>query len=131
MVKERNASALPCFSVWFVIPLGTLIVFAAIIWSNHIGIDPATTACPWCVLIAFQRMTQPERAGRITGNRSAVPEFEPFLTSEQAAELLQIHHETLQKLARRGEIRGTHIGELSRFRVSDLNAWCERNQRAS
>jgi excisionase family DNA binding protein len=60
-----------------------------------------------------------------------VPEFEPLLNSEQAAELLQIHHKTLQKLARRGEIRGTHIGKLWRFRVSDLNAWFERNQRAN
>ena len=63
--------------------------------------------------------------------KSGFPEFEPLLNSEQAAELLQIHHKTLQKLARRGEIRGTHIGKLWRFRVSDLNAWFERNQRAS
>jgi excisionase family DNA binding protein len=64
-------------------------------------------------------------------SRFGVPEFEPLLNSEQAAELLQIHHKTLQKLARRGEIRGTHIGKLWRFRASDLNAWFERNQRAS
>lgn len=62
--------------------------------------------------------------------RFGVPDFEPLLNSEQAAELLQIHHKTLQKLARRGEIRGTHIGKLWRFRVSDLNAWFERNQHA-
>lgn len=60
-----------------------------------------------------------------------VPEFEPLLNSEQAAELLQIHHKTLQKLARRGEIHGTHIGKLWRFRVSDLNAWFELTKRAS
>ena len=60
-----------------------------------------------------------------------VPEFEPLLNSEQAAELLQIHHKTLQKLARRGEIRATHIGKLWRFRVSDLNAWVEHNRQAS
>ena len=66
-----------------------------------------------------------------TIGRFSVPEFEPLLNSEQAAELLQIHHKTLQKLARRGEIRGTHIGKLWRFRVSDLNAWFEQNQRAS
>lgn len=56
-------------------------------------------------------------------------EFEPLLNSEQAANLLQIHHKTLQKLARRGEIRGTHIGRLWRFRASDLNDWFDRNQR--
>lgn len=60
-----------------------------------------------------------------------IPDFGPLLNSEQAAELLQIRHKTLQKLARRGEIRGMHIGKLWRFRVSDLNAWCDRNQPAS
>ena len=65
-----------------------------------------------------------------TNSKFGVPEFEPLLTSEQAAELLQIHHKTLQRLARSGEIRGTQIGKLWRFRVSDLNTWFERNQRA-
>jgi len=71
-------------------------------------------------------LAYPEPIGRLR-----VPEFEPLLNSEQAAQLLQIHHKTLQKLARRGEIRGTHIGKLWRFRVSDLNAWIEQNHRAS
>jgi len=56
-------------------------------------------------------------------------EFEPLLDSEQAAGLLRIHPKTLQKLARRGEIRGTHVGKLWRFRASDLNAWINRQQR--
>jgi len=59
---------------------------------------------------------------------SGVPRFEPLLNSEQAADLLQIHRKTLQKLARRGEIRGTHVGKLWRFRVSDLNSWYEGSQ---
>jgi excisionase family DNA binding protein len=63
-------------------------------------------------------------------SRFAVAEFEPLLNSEQAADLLKIHHKTLQKLARRGEVRGTHVGKLWRFRASDLNAWFERNQNA-
>ena len=62
-------------------------------------------------------------------HRFGVTEFEPLLNSEQATDLLQIHHKTLQKLARRGEIRGTHIGKLWRFRASDLNEWFDRNQR--
>ena len=65
-----------------------------------------------------------------TNSKFGVPEFEPLLTSEQAAELLQIHHKTLQKLARRGEIHGTYVGKLWRFRVSDLNDWLHR-QRAN
>jgi excisionase family DNA binding protein len=61
--------------------------------------------------------------------RFGVPEFEPLLNSEQAAELLQTHHKTLQKLARRGQIHGSHVGKLWRFRISDLNAWLDRQER--
>jgi excisionase family DNA binding protein len=61
----------------------------------------------------------------------AVSDFEPLPNSHQAATLLHIHHKTLQKLARRGEIRGSHVGKLWRFRASDLNAWLDRQQRAS
>ena len=58
-------------------------------------------------------------------------EFEPLLDSEQAAGLLRIHPKTLQKMARRGEIHGSHVGKLWRFRASDLNAWLNREQQAS
>jgi excisionase family DNA binding protein len=81
--------------------------------------------------VGMARLFPPVSSKLETNGRFGVPEFEPLLNSEQAADLLQIHHKTLQKLARRGEIRGTHIGKLWRFRVSDLNAWFERNQRTS
>ena len=72
----------------------------------------------------------PPVSSRIEGRgRFRVTEFEPLLNSEQAADLLQIHHKTLQKLARRGEIHGTHVGKLWRFRASDLNDWFDRNDR--
>jgi excisionase family DNA binding protein len=54
-----------------------------------------------------------------------VPHFERFLDSHQAAELLQIHPKTLQRLARKGEIRAMRIGKLWRFRTSDLDVWVE------
>ena len=57
-------------------------------------------------------------------------EFEPLLDSHEAAALLRIHPKTLQKQARRGEIKGSHIGKLWRFRVSDLNEWLWRQERA-
>ncbi|MBN9614858.1 MAG: helix-turn-helix domain-containing protein [Acidobacteriales bacterium] len=60
-----------------------------------------------------------------------IPDFEPLLNSHQAAQLLDIHHKTLQKLARRGEIHGSQVGKMWRFRASDLNAWLDRQQRAS
>lgn len=51
--------------------------------------------------------------------------FERFLDSHQAAALLQIHPKTLQRLARKGEIRAMRIGKLWRFRTSDLDAWVD------
>src|ERR1700686_4304774 len=51
------------------------------------------------------------------------PHFERFLDSREAAALLQIHPKTLQRLARKGEIRAMRIGKLWRFRTSDLDAW--------
>ncbi|MGC2173383.1 MAG: helix-turn-helix domain-containing protein [Candidatus Sulfotelmatobacter sp.] len=50
------------------------------------------------------------------------PHFERFLNSREAAALLQIHPKTLQRLARKGEIRAMRIGRLWRFRASDLDA---------
>ncbi|HTW45327.1 MAG TPA: helix-turn-helix domain-containing protein [Acidobacteriaceae bacterium] len=58
-------------------------------------------------------------------------EFEPLLDSGEAARLLRIHPKTLQKMARRGEIHGTHVGKLWRFRASDLNDWIFRQEQAS
>jgi excisionase family DNA binding protein len=44
---------------------------------------------------------------------------------------LHVHHKTLQRLARRGEVHGTRVGKLWRFRASDLNEWISRQRRAS
>jgi excisionase family DNA binding protein len=49
--------------------------------------------------------------------------FEPLLDSDEAAALLKIHPKTLQRMARRGEIRAIQIGKLWRFRASVLNEW--------
>jgi excisionase family DNA binding protein len=54
-----------------------------------------------------------------------VPHFERFLNSREAAALLQIHPKTLQRLARKGEIRAMRIGKLWRFRTSDLDSWVD------
>jgi len=54
-----------------------------------------------------------------------ISHFERFLDSREAAALLQIHPKTLQRLARKGEIRAMRIGKLWRFRTSDLDAWVD------
>jgi excisionase family DNA binding protein len=46
--------------------------------------------------------------------------FEPLIGTEKAAALLQIHPKTIQRMARRGEVRGYQLGKLWRFRASDL-----------
>ena len=48
------------------------------------------------------------------------PRFEPLIDTEEAAALLMIHPKTLQRMARRGEVRGCQLGKLWRFRASDL-----------
>ena len=58
-----------------------------------------------------------------TAVSQTIPHFERFLDSREAAALLQIHPKTLQRLARKGEIRAMRIGKLWRFRTSDLDAW--------
>src|SRR5438309_9562116 len=57
--------------------------------------------------------------------------FERFLDSREAAALLQIHPKTLQRLARKGEIRAMRIGKLWRFRTSDLVAWVDLRLKVS
>jgi excisionase family DNA binding protein len=56
-------------------------------------------------------------------SKELLPHFERLVDSREAAALLQIHTKTLQRLARKGEIRALRIGKLWRFRTSDLDAW--------
>ena len=51
------------------------------------------------------------------------PTFEPLLTSDGAAALLGIHPKTLQKMARAGTVPAHRIGDLWRFRASELDSW--------
>lgn len=47
---------------------------------------------------------------------------ERILDSDEAAGLLRIHTKTLQRMARRGEVKGFRVGKLWRFRGSELLA---------
>ena len=47
--------------------------------------------------------------------------FEPLLTTDEAAALLKIHPKTVQRMARMGKIPGHRIGDLWRFRASELD----------
>ena len=45
------------------------------------------------------------------------------LDSKEAASILKVHWKTLQKLARKGVVPAFRIGDLWRFRLSDLEHW--------
>jgi excisionase family DNA binding protein len=49
--------------------------------------------------------------------------FERVLNTEEAAALLQIHPKTLQKMACKGDVPAHRIGDLWRFRASELDVW--------
>lgn len=49
--------------------------------------------------------------------------FEPLLDSQQVAELMHVHPETVKRRARRGEIPGLKFGKVWRFRASGLEAY--------
>ena len=73
----------------------------------------------------------PPRSNLLTNQiRLNTTDFEPLLDSIEAAALLRIHPKTLQKMARRGDIQGRHVGKCWRFRASDLNEWFWRQERA-
>jgi excisionase family DNA binding protein len=50
-------------------------------------------------------------------------QFEALLDTQRAAALLGIHPKTLQKLARAGAVPSHRIGDLWRFRASELDTW--------
>ena len=51
---------------------------------------------------------------------------ERLLDSDEAAQIMNVHPKTLQKLARKGIVRGLHIGKLWRFRASGIEEWIDR-----
>jgi excisionase family DNA binding protein len=55
---------------------------------------------------------------------TSVPER--LLDSDEAASIMNVHPKTLQKLARKGIVRGIHVGKLWRFRASTIEEWIQR-----
>ena len=51
---------------------------------------------------------------------------ERLLDSDEAASIMKCHPKTLQKLARKGVVRGVHVGKLWRFRASVIEEWIQR-----
>jgi len=51
---------------------------------------------------------------------------ERLLDSDEAASIMKCHPKTLQRLARKGVVRGVHVGKLWRFRASVIEEWIQR-----
>lgn len=51
-----------------------------------------------------------------------------LLTTEQAAEYMQVHLETVRQLLRKGELPGFKLLGLWRIDLAELNAWIERQK---
>jgi excisionase family DNA binding protein len=64
------------------------------------------------------RKKPPASAGTFTPER--------LLDSDEAAKIMNVHPKTLQKLARKGIVRGVHVGKLWRFRASTIEDWIQR-----
>jgi excisionase family DNA binding protein len=57
--------------------------------------------------------------------------FEPLLDSREAAALLRMHHKTLERKARDGEIPGYQILGKWCFRASELDGWLKSQLNSS
>ncbi len=66
-------------------------------------------------------MKMPEQRPR--GVTPGSSQLEPLLDTLEASAWLKIHPKTLQRMARRGELRAVQVGKLWRFRSSDLADW--------
>ncbi len=71
-----------------------------------------------------RRNLQPESPRKPVSSADFVPE--PLLDTAQASAIMKVHPKTLQKFARRGLMRGVHVGKLWRFRGSEIDAWINR-----
>ena len=62
-------------------------------------------------------MTQPNASFEIVANRVSSRAMERFLTTEQVAEALQVHLNTVRRWLRTGELQGRKFGRV--WRVSE------------
>jgi len=49
--------------------------------------------------------------------------IEVLLTSKEASQVLKIHPEVLERMAKRGEVPALKVGKFWRYRATTLDAW--------
>lgn len=74
----------------------------------------------------FAQHTESTLSSRKPPATAVAPLPERLLDSDEAASIMNIHPKTLQKLARKGVLRGVHVGKLWRFRASAIEEWIDR-----
>jgi excisionase family DNA binding protein len=74
----------------------------------------------------FAQHIDPPTAQKKPPASVTTPFPERLLDSEEAASIMNVHPKTLQKLARKGILRGVHVGKLWRFRASTIEEWIQR-----
>jgi len=74
----------------------------------------------------FAQHTESTPSPRKPPASAVAPMPERLLDSDEAASIMNIHPKTLQKLARKGVVRGVHVGKLWRFRASAIEEWIDR-----
>lgn len=54
--------------------------------------------------------------------------FEPLLSTDEAASHLRMHPKTLQRMAREGQVPSIRIGKFWYFRLSALDVWVREQE---
>jgi excisionase family DNA binding protein len=57
--------------------------------------------------------------------------MEKLLSHEQTAEILGISGQSLNRIAKRGELDRIRVGSIWRYKPSDINAYLERSREAA
>jgi len=52
--------------------------------------------------------------------------IEPLLDIKEAAAILKIHEKTLARMARAGQVPAFKLGDLWRFRATNLDTWLKQ-----
>lgn len=65
-----------------------------------------------------------DSVGEDPRERVSAATFEPLLSAEVAANLVDLHPVTLLRLAREGKVPHYRLGRKVRFRATELNDWC-------
>lgn len=78
-------------------------------------------------LAALVRREVDAALANVNPQRQDLPD--PVLSAETAAKFLEMKVNVLRKRARSGEIPSFKIGALTRFRMSELNAWLAEQPR--